>query len=296
MGFFAGALDGNDAEPGEDFHTPPAVVNPNGTLTGTVTDADTGAPIAGVTVTVARQGGGLVKNPSATTNAQGAYTIRNLVPGTYPKVVALGAGFDPARATVTVNPGPAATTQNFAVRRDWMASSGGAAIATFTGPNFSPDCGPGMAIDQNQAAGWGSTSTLVPDGAGHLVVGPGTPKSIVVSLPRAVNITEFQLNPSAVCGDGASASTRDWNIAVSTDGTTFTQVASGTYGIAERGKMNSIPLATPANGVTAVRFTMASPQVFDPAVGGPLACPGAFSGCTFMDMTEVAAYGAAATP
>jgi extracellular elastinolytic metalloproteinase len=291
MGFFAGALDGNDSEPGEDFHTPPAVITANGTLTGTVTDADSGAPVAGVTVTVARQGGGLVKNPSAITNAAGQYRIAGLVPGTYPKVVALGAGFDPVRVAVTVNAGD--NVQNFQVRRDWMAASGGATVGPFDGPDFTPfGCGPINAIDQNQAAGWGSTSDLVLDATNHQRVGPDTPKSLVVNLPRAVNLTEFQLNPSAICGDGASASTADWTFEVSTDGLNFTQVASGHYSLAERGKMNVIPLATPATGVTAVRFTMASPQVFDPAVGGPDACPGAFSGCDFMDMTEVAAYGA----
>jgi hypothetical protein len=295
MGFFAGALDGNDAEPGEDFHTPPAVVTTNGVLTGTVTDRDSGAPVPGVTVTVARQGGGLVKNPSAVTNAAGQYRIAGLVPGTYPKVVALGAGFDPVRASVTVNAGN--NVQDFQVRRDWMAASGGATVGPFDGPDFTQfGCGPINAIDQNQAAGWGSTSDLVLDATNHQRVGPDTPKSVVVNLPTAVNITEFQLNPSAVCGDGASASTADWTFEVSTDGVNFTQVAAGHYGIPERGKMNVIPVTPTANGVTAVRFTMASPQVFDPAVGGPDACPGAFSGCDFMDMTEVAAYGAAVTP
>jgi len=296
MGFFAGALSGNDAEPGEDFSTPPAVINPAGTLTGKVTDADTGAPVAGVTVIVARQGGGQLKNPSAVTRADGTYTISRLVPGTYPKVVALGAGYDPVRATVTVPAGTA--TQNFQVRRDWLASSGGASVVSFEGPDFSPDCGPGMAIDQNQAAGWGSTATLVPDGAGHLVVGPDTPKSIVIDLPATVDLTEFQINPSAVCGDGASASTAGWSIDVSTDGgTTFAPAASGVFSVADRGRMNVIRLAAPVTGVTTVRFTMESPQVFDPLVGGPNACPGAFSGCDFMDMTEVAAYGSVtATP
>ena len=43
MGFFAGSLGGDDASPGADFHTPPAN-HDKGTITGTVTDADTGEP------------------------------------------------------------------------------------------------------------------------------------------------------------------------------------------------------------------------------------------------------------
>ena len=72
MGYFAGALGGNDATPGADFHMPPA--NPaKASITGTVTDQDSGTPVSGATVTLAFQGGGPV-NPAAATAANGTYS------------------------------------------------------------------------------------------------------------------------------------------------------------------------------------------------------------------------------
>jgi extracellular elastinolytic metalloproteinase len=279
MGFFAGALDGNDAAPGEDFSTPPAPGTPTATLSGTVRDADSGTPVAGVAVTVVTEGGALA-NPSATTDAAGHYAISGLVAGTYPKVVAGGGGMDPVTVAVTVR--PTGTVQDFALRRDWAASAGGARVTAFDGPDFTPDCGPAMAIDQSQATGWGSTSDL----AGGLP-SAATPKAVTIALPRAVNLTGFAVNPSAVCGDGGSASTGDYRMETSVDGSTWLLSASGTFTPADRGRMNPVtPAAGTASGVRYLRFTMVTPQVFQ--IGS---CPGPFSGCDFMDVAEVAAYG-----
>ena len=196
MGFFAGALNGNDSTPGEDFSTPPPDNAPTGTLTGTVTDSGTGQPLAGVTITVARQGGGRLNNPSSTTGADGKYSIPNLVVGTYPKVAVASGGFDPVQVPVTIGTGT--TVQDFSTRRDWAAASGGAAITAFDGPDYTPfGCGPGGAIDQSQIAGWGSDSDLV---AG--APGPATPKSITIDLPTAVDITEVSVDPSATGLEG----------------------------------------------------------------------------------------------
>ena len=55
--------------------------------------------------------------------------------------------------------------------------------------------------------------------------------------------------------------------------------------------MNTVPLAPgTGTGVRFIRYSMISTQVTD--VGG--VCPGPFSGCNFMDSTELAVYGAAA--
>jgi hypothetical protein len=121
------------------------------------------------------------------------------------------------------------------------------------------------------------------------VPGPATPKSITIHLPTAVDIAEVSVNPSAICGDGGSASTGDYKVEVSTDGSTFSQVAAGTFTPANRGQMNDVTLSGATSAITDVRFTMVTPQVFQ--VGS---CPGAFSGCDFMDMTEIAVYGTAA--
>jgi extracellular elastinolytic metalloproteinase len=281
MGFFAGAVDGNDVAPGEDFSLPPRPGAPTGTLTGTVRDAASGAPVAGATVTVVFQGSVRAANPSARTGADGRYSIPGLVAGTYPKVLAGGGGYEGVTGPVTVAAGT--STKDFALRRDWAASSGGAAVTAFDGPDFSPDCGPGQAIDLTRATGWESTPDLGDDGQATAA----TPKSITIALPKPVQVSQLAIDPSANCGDGGSASTGDYRVETSTDGSTWVPAAAGTFTPADRGRLN---LVTPAAGsgadVRFVRFTMVRPQVFQ--VG---ACPGPFSGCDFMDLTELEVYG-----
>jgi len=65
-------------------------------LTGRVVDAQTGRPIQGVTVSVGRQ-------PSATTDQAGSYTVSNLPPGEH-RVSAGKAGFLAQEKTVTIRP------------------------------------------------------------------------------------------------------------------------------------------------------------------------------------------------
>ena len=103
-----------------------------------------------------------------------------------------------------------------------------------------------------------------------------------------MDISQISVNPSAVCGDGGSASTGDYTVEVSTDGSAFSEVASGQFTPAEQGQMNDVALSGATAGITDIRFTMVTPQVFQLGT-----CPGAFSGCDFMDMTEIAAYGTA---
>ncbi|MBP2328265.1 hypothetical protein JOF56_008650 [Kibdelosporangium banguiense] len=145
MGYFAAATDGDDGTPVEDFSMPPAANSPRGTLTGTVRDQDTGAPAAGITVAFGGHASGLGGGLVATTAADGTYTISGILPGTYPKVVARGGGYDQTEKTLSV---PSHTlTQDWTIRRDWAAASGGGSVASFTGPDFSPVCGPGNMID-----------------------------------------------------------------------------------------------------------------------------------------------------
>ncbi|HEX9562482.1 MAG TPA: carboxypeptidase regulatory-like domain-containing protein [Gemmatimonadaceae bacterium] len=73
-----------------------------GGIMGVVTDASNGAPIAGATVTT------VPATSSVTTNAQGAYTIQNVPPGTY-TVTATRSGYSPGSGPATVLPGQTAT-------------------------------------------------------------------------------------------------------------------------------------------------------------------------------------------
>ena len=78
------------------------------------------------------------------------------------------------------------------------------------------------------------------------------------------------------------------------------------FGVANRGRLNSVPLAAGSTAnVRFVRFTMLNPQV--PRANGTLPpfgqdalaercgpappSPANFSGCVFMDMSEIEVYG-----
>jgi hypothetical protein len=108
------------------------------------------------------------------------------------------------------------------------------------------------------------------------------------SLPKQVNVSSFGVDPSATCGDGASASPAGFRIETSPNGTTWTTAATGTFTSANDGKINEVAPAAGATGVRFVRFTITSNQTPDFAtncLGGP------FSGCSFTDLTELEVFG-----
>jgi extracellular elastinolytic metalloproteinase len=281
LGYFAGALSGDDSSPGADFHLPPATAA-TGVISGKITDTATGAPIAGATVTLAFEGGRGFENPSATTGADGSYRIGPVPVGRYPKLAILAPGYNPATQVIRVQ--ASGTRRNVALVRDWAATSGGAVVTNFNGPDFSPDCGPGQAFDQSLATGWSSTTgDNNGDPTNHFI-----PKHVVVKLPKKVSVSSFGVDPSATCGDGASASTAGFRIETSPNGTTWTTAATGTFTSANDGKINKVAPTAGATGVQFIRFTITSNQTPDFATN----CPGgAFAGCSFSDLTELEVFG-----
>jgi hypothetical protein len=282
MGYFAGATDGDDTAPVEDFSLPPAAGTPTGSLSGSVTDQDTHAAIAGAVVGFGGHASGFPDDYAAITDAAGHYAISGILPGTYPSVFSKANGFDRQVATLSVSSG--ATVRDWTMRRDWAALAGGGSVADFNGPDFSDfGCGPSAAINQSLGLGWGSTV----DAVGGVV----SAKFVTVKLPRAVNVAAIAIDPGNTCGDAGSASVSDYTLETSSDGVTFTLAASGTFGAADRHRLNSITLSAGTTaGILFVRFTMKGTQV----PGGQASCPGNFSGCDFMDMSELEVYGAPA--
>ncbi len=281
-GYFAASIDAADTEPVEDFHRPPAAGLTPGSISGTVTDTN-GDPIAGAVVLVAGRTSGAIGNYSDVTDAAGEYQIGGVVPGTYPKLVALGDGFESANTPVTVVEGED-TDVDLALRRDWAAASGGASVVDFEGVDYTPfGCGPGGLIDLSQGTGWGSTSGATEDpitSADQI-----DPKSIVIELPQAIDITAFAVDPGSTCGDAGSASTGDYLLEVAAAAAgPWVEAASGTFTVDDRGVMVDIPVTVP-DGMQYVRYTMLSPQVPDFA-----GCPDDFAGCTYMDSSELAVY------
>jgi hypothetical protein len=288
MGFFAGSVDSADANPKSDFHMPPAATHPHdGTVAGIVTDPTTGDPVGGAVVQVTGQG----DQYSATTAANGFYEIDGLVTGTYKKVVATAPGyFGSAHKGTAVSfnkfqvPGD---FTNFHIIRDWAATSGGAAVDSFNGPDYSQfGCGPDGAFDTSLTTGWGSTTG---DDQGD-PTNTFIDKFVVVKLPQPVDITEFRIDPSATCGDGLSASTGNVTVAVSTTGVTFNNVATASFTNADDGHLNTVTPSSPANGIQYVKLTIHSNQTPSFATN----CPnGPYSGCAFTDLTELAVLGTA---
>jgi extracellular elastinolytic metalloproteinase len=277
MGFFAASADGDDATPVEDFSLPPSPDTPRGTLTGTVTDQDTGGTVAGLLVGFGGHASGFAGDYAATTDAAGKYTITGILPGTYAKVFARGAGYDPNIKTLSIS----SHTQvvDWQVRRDWAASSGGAAVASFTGPNYTAfGCGPGGLIDQSQLTGWGSE-----------VAAGG--QQIVIRMPVAVNMTDLVINPSATCGDDPTAGVGTYRVETSPDGTTWTTAGSGQFANGTA-TATSVPITGGATGIRFVRFSELTSQAQDAGL-----CAGSAptaSGCAFLDSTELSVYGASA--
>ena len=280
MGWYAGAVDGGDAFPAEDFHKPPTGATTS--LTGTVKDKDTGAAVAGALVYIGGHSSGYAGDYAASTDATGKYTITGVAPGTYPKVVVSAPGYELIVQSVKVSPGAKA---DFVPRRDWAAASGGGTVTGFNGPDFSSfGCGPGGAIDNAQGTGWGSTTG---NDAGT-PTGTIIPKHIDIKLPAAVNISGFNVDPSATCGDSGSASTGQYRIETSADGTTWATAQEGSFTTANQKKYNLLTPSGNATGVQYVRFWLLSPQVPDFSTNCPA---GAFSGCSFTDLTELQVFG-----
>ena len=94
------------------------------------------------------------------------------------------------------------------------------------------------------------------------------------------------------CGDDDSASTGVFRIETSTGRDRSTTSATGEFTSADNGQLNDvIPAPGTGDGVRFVRFRMLSNQTPDFAT----TCPeGAYSGCSFTDLTELAVFGAEA--
>lgn len=297
MGWFAAAIDGDDAQPVEDFALPPAPNAPRGSVTGRVTDSATRQPVVGALVAFGGHlggpggpglpgvPGGINGEYAASTGFDGSYTITGVVPGTYPKVFVWAPGYDPLFQTVTVGSQP--RRLNWTVRRNWAAASGGTEVVAADGLDLgSSGCGPEALIDQSDGAGWSTDAEYDADGVMR-------PRSVTLRLPQAVNITELLINPSNTCGNSSTSATSRYRVETSPDGRTWTEAYAGDFGLGERTSMNQVPLADDASrDVRYLRYTMLSTQVED--LGAT--CPGPYVGCDVVDSTELGLYGTPAPP
>ena len=281
MGFFAAATDDNDITPIENFDLPPRPKAPFTTVRGTISETGTGAPLAGATITFPGHDSGFGGSYQAVSDSAGHYTIKSVLPGTYPEVSASAPGHEPQVRDLPVKRGT--NWVDWSLRRDWAATSGGGKVTDFNGDDWGfIGCGPDAAIDTSQATGW--STDAVPAGTGV------DPRYIVVQLPTAVNVSSIAINPTGTCGDDPSSSTGDYRLETSVDGTTWTPASTGHFGVANRDKMNDVALSAGSTaGVRYLRYTILGTQVAEE--GGT--CPGEFSGCYYVDTVEIGVYGTA---
>lgn len=281
MGWFAAALNGDDTRPDEDFSLPPGPDTPVHDLTGTVTDSTTGTPAAGVTVSLAGHNSGFPgADRTAVTKADGTYVIPGVPAGTYRKVSASGAGFEPEARTVTVGSGAV----DWRLRRDWAAKAGGAEVSDFSGDDYGYlGCGPDALLDQGVTS-WGSGYTGGVNGQGV------DPIHVTVKLPGAVDVSEARIDPTAGCGDDITASLGQFRLETSPDGTTWSTAAEGRFTPADDHRENAVPLR-PGTGdaVRYVRLVALGNQAVDNGVD--CAKDATPAGCAFVDAAELAVNG-----
>lgn len=284
MGFFASFTAGYEDKPIEDFSLPPANGTPSGTITGTVTDKDTKKPVSGIRVGINGHDSGLPGDYTATSDSQGAYTIENVPPGTYPIFSATGDSYDSEPRIGFSLPSRRITT-NWEVRRNWASVSGGASITNFNGADFTPfGCGPASLVDGSQSIAWVTALGLIDDKV--------VPRYVVIKFPKPTTVTELAIDPDAGCALDNTASTKDYQVETSADGTTWQAAATGTFTDADRGKRNPIALKPGSEkGVQFIKFTMILPQIPGDIMK---TCRNAadMSGCTYMSAAELAVYSA----
>ena len=281
MGWFAATTDGDDVTQIENFSLPPAPNAPLTSVSGTITQIETGAALAGATVIFPGHDSGFAGSYTAVSDSAGRYTIRNVLPGTYPEVTASVPGYEPQIRDLPVSRGP--NHVNWTLRRDWAASSGGSKVTDFNGDDYSfIGCGPDAALDTSQGTGWSTDATAAGTGI--------EPRYMIVQLPSAVNVSSIAINPTGTCGDDPTSSTGDYRLETSTDGTTWTAASEGHFGVANRDKMNDLALAGgSATGVRYLRYTMLGTQIAEEGAS----CPGNYSGCYYVDTVEIGVYGTA---
>ena len=160
-------------------------------VTGTVTDQDTGKPVAGDHRDPGLPGRERHGQPVRRHRRRRQLHARPGAGRHLPaSSTANGAGYDPATSTVTVGsrrrdegllaaPGLGRLER----RRDASRRS--------TGPDYGPTCGPLQAIDNSQATGWGSTTG---DDAGT-PTNVFVPKNIVIDLKQPVSVSRVRGRP-----------------------------------------------------------------------------------------------------
>jgi extracellular elastinolytic metalloproteinase len=250
MGYFA-ASRSDTVEPIEDFSIPPdCSVSDCATVSGKVKDKATGKPIAGVHVAIPGLDSGFASDLADTTDAAGRFSIPNVPFHTYHLFAISGGGYEPilmGNLQVTGD-----LTLSVKLIRDWASIEGGAKVGKFTPPDYGPfGCGPEQMLDLNLGTGWGSDA--VGSTSGSHIKGP---RKVVITLPKAVDITTFAVASTGACGDGPEAGVKRFKVETKTAGGGWITAFIGDA--PSNGKLLTYVPKTGKDNVRFVRFTMLS--------------------------------------
>ena len=246
MGFFASTRDTYDTTPHQSFRVPVSCPGDPGcgSLGGKVFNPASHRPVRGAVVRIAGDQSGMPVDLSATTNANGSFRVDDVPEGTYPTVeVAL----DGYRTRVLRDVVVAGRTHvRIGLVRDWASLSGGATLIEATGPDHTAPggaCGPSAAVDGSLTTSW---LTGIRSG----------PQWITVRLPRAIDITSFAVDPSAICA-GRFSDTKAFDV--------YTRRAGSRWVLAYRtvqqlppDRLTSVHLRAGVVGVRYVRLVLRS--------------------------------------
>jgi hypothetical protein len=222
-----------------------------GSVSGTVRD-DAGAPLPGATVTLTGDG-----NPQqGQTGSDGAYAITNVPLGTYRFRTAGPPGFAPFAIDALTVAGD--VRQDVTLRRNYADTRAGASLVTDAPDQSAGGCPPSGLTDSDQST---AVRTATPGGT--------NPRSFTVTLSSAIADPEIRVDPGAGCGAPAAAGLARYDLLASSDGSTFTTVATGTFSPADAGRLNRIPLTGVPATVRAVRLV--GRETFGPSDSGYLA-------------------------
>ncbi|HEX5620422.1 MAG TPA: M36 family metallopeptidase, partial [Solirubrobacteraceae bacterium] len=184
MGWYASTADADDAHPKADRQPGPGGITGQGTLSGIVTDRDTGAPLAGIRVAL---GGHTTDNAQAPgpfdteTDADGRYRFSHVPAGSYGHLIARDHNYAEQIAEDIEIAGE--VRQDIRLRRNWADVHGGAVIAGTDLPQLN-GCGLKQMVDGNRMSGW--TTKLVNRDEGY----------IDIALPQALRVTSFGMDPT----------------------------------------------------------------------------------------------------
>lgn len=217
-------------------------------LSGFLSDADTGLPLGGGTVT---WNGTTSPTPKATTDATGRYLFVGLDGGTSGTLSASGpAGWDRVDVGPVTLPADGLGAQNVALHRDWAMPAGGASVSANDESGAAGGCGSGAAVDGDRATGWSAS-------AGRAA---GDPPVLTVALPETVEVRALAVDPTSACGHPAGAALGAYRVETSADGASWATAAEGAFGAGDRGTQATVTPTANATGVRYVRLVALGAQ------------------------------------